>query len=35
LVELSKVSSEKITGQFIEFDDSFDGEGASQERHNA
>ena len=33
-VEINKVSSDKIVGTFIEFDDnSFDREGAEKERH--
>ena len=36
IVELNKVTKEKITGDFVEFDnESFDGAGASKERHFA
>jgi len=34
MVELGKVTKEKISGSFVEFDnESFDGAGASKERH--
>ena len=36
IVEIKKVTTEKIVGDFVEFDnESFDGEGAAHERHLA